>query len=283
MKLKSLFSILGLLIIVSCSSDDDSNMQTDPISGNYFPSNADDTWVYNVENTSTSNPELEFTGTDLVTINSVNGNSYTIEVNNGTFPPNGTMNSILNSGTLTKTESTLEFDGELPLLNQLDIISNTDITLTDFVVYDLNADSNSELISISNTISEDIDLEGTIIPITILYTITNTKKPNLNSLTVDGEVFNSVIQTEINLNLTVSATINILGNSTTQELLEAQDVLTITNYFAEDIGLIKSEANQSFQLNEDLINLLALGGISIDFPTNGSVDNVQEIDSYILN
>ncbi|MDO1500627.1 hypothetical protein Q2T40_10840 [Winogradskyella maritima] len=281
MKIKYLLPILCLSIVaVSCSGSDDNDGPQEPVEANYYPSEASNTWFYNVENESTTNPEVNFSESDLVTIASSNGGSFTIDVNNDAAPSYGLMNSILNTGTITRGASTLSLNGSLPIPLELDGLTTTDIVLSNFVLYDLNVGNNSQLAATNGVINETVNVDGTDIPLTATYTITNTRRSDLNSLTVDGESFSNVIVTDIVLNLEITATVNVLGNPTTQTLLVAQDVLTIRNYFAQDVGLIKSEADQSYELNQELITLLELGGLTIDFPTELSVSNTQDLDSY---
>ena len=91
--------------------------------------------------------------------------------------------------------------------------------------------------------------------------------------------YNDIIQTEIKLNLSVSAVFD-LGIPITQSILNTQDVLVINNYYAKDVGLIKSVAIQEFTLNPTFITLLNTLGIDIDFPTSLEVENTQNLDSY---
>lgn len=281
MKIKYLLPILCLSIVaVSCSGSDDNDGPPEPVEANYFPSEASNTWFYNVENESTTNPEVNFLESDLVTIASSNGGSFSINVNNDAAPSYGLMNTILNTGTLTRGASTLRINGSIPLPLDIEGLTTTSIALSNFLLYDLNANTNAQLGSTSGVINETVNVDGTDIPLTATYTIANTRRSDLNSFTVDGEAFSNVIVTDIVLNLEITATVNVLGNATTQTLLAAQDVLTIKNYFAEDVGLIQSEANQNYQLNQELITLLELGGVTIDFPTELSVSNTQELDSY---
>ena len=275
--------LLVSALTFSCSSDDSNGGQSEPLTGDFFPSILDNIWTYDVNNASTSNPELNFDETDVVSVSSVNGDSYTLEVNNGAAPANGSVNAILSSGTLTKTESTLDFSGDIDILDQLGFTIDIDTpTLTDFTLYDLNADVDAEIANESQTTTNDVTLDGTTLPITITYVVTNTAKQTLSSLTVDGETFENVVNTEIKLNLAVSTTIDILGNPTTQFLLAPQDVAVIDNFYAEDIGLVRAVTNQMYNLNPTVITLLELGGVNLDIPNSASLVNTQDLTGYVL-
>lgn len=280
--MKSHFFLLVFgLLIVGCSSDDDSGSGDNSPSGNYFPSSLDDSWTYAVENTSTTNPEANFNETDVVTINSVTDNSFTIEVNDGTTPANGTMNTIFGTGTFTKSNTSLEYNGDLAFLSDIDIIPDADIALTDFVLYDTNATANTQLDTSGDSFTQDIDLNGETVPMTITYQISNTHITNLSSLTVNNKTYTNVIQAEIKVNLSISAVINF-GFPITQPILDPQDVLIINHYYAENVGLIKADSDQSFEINAAFVTLLNTLGATVDFPTNGSSVNIQELDGYTL-
>lgn len=275
----NLFILVFGLFILGCSSDDSNNETSDGI---YFPSSLNDTWTYTVENTSESNPEFNFSATDIVTINSVTDNMFTMEVNNGTAPANGTMNSFFSSGIFTKSNSNLLYNGDFEILSETDDLPIPDINLTDFTLYDTNASSNTQLYSNTNSFTEDVDFNGQILPITTTYQISNTHLNNLSSLTVNDTTYNNILHTEIIVNLEVTTVIDI-GFSFSQSILDTQDILVINNYYAENIGLIKSDAHQSFELNAAFISLITNFGGTLDFPTNSSVVNTQELESYIIN
>ena len=86
-----------------------------------------------------------FNATDLLTVASANGNSFTLDVNNNTSPANGTLNALLVNGTLNRTEDKLTFNGNLQLPAEFDTLFDQTVTLTNVVLYDLNASNNQEL------------------------------------------------------------------------------------------------------------------------------------------
>ncbi len=277
------FSALAIiLLVVSCSSTDDTDDTTDPIptviTGNYFPNTIGDTWTYAVEGASTTDPNLNFSETDVVTISSSNTNTFTFEINGGNAIVYGTMNSILNSGSLTKTESTLTFSGEIPLIADIDILPTTSIGLTNFLAYDLNAEINTQIALATGSFTDTIDFGTLTAPVTTEYTVNNTYKGTLSSLTVNGETYTNVVHTEIKVNITSTGTIGIPVT-----IIEPQTVLTLNNYYVKNIGLIKSEAQQGFTLSQTIISVLESQGGSVDFPTSGSSTNTQELTNYTVN
>lgn len=268
------------LLFLACSSEDTDNTNN-TIVGDYFPSNLNDTWTYAVENNSTTNPEYNYSETDIGVINTASNSTFTLQFNGGNNAPiYGTSNSIFSNGTFTKTESTLTFDGDITLLANLGLPSTQSITLDNFLVYDLNAQPEAELAITQNTINEDLELDGLTIPLTIAYQVSNTNKSTLASLTINGTTYNNVIRTNIKVNLSILGTITVLGIPSTQSILDAQDVLVIDHYYAKDIGLIKSTATQGYTLNPAFLTLLQTAGTTVDFPTNVSFNNTQDLTNY---
>ena len=106
----------------------------------------------------------------------------------------------------------------------------------------------------------------------------------MNSLTVDGEVFSNVFKGELNISMNVVTSIDLLGlgNPVDYDVLATQDVLTIENYFAKDVGLIKSESFITYQLDQGLLAVLDNLQIDLGIPENLTVENTQEIVNYLI-
>ena len=277
MKNTTLFCLI-VFLFNSCSTDDSTSNNQINSAVDYFPNEIGNIWNYNVENISQSNPELNTNTVDVVSIESSNESSFSLDVNNGEIA-NGTTNSIFSNGTFLVNTETLIFNGDLSLLSGLEIFQDFEIAFTDFVVYDINAALNTELYFSEDTIEQEVDLGEQVIPFLLEYNLSNTHITYLNSLNVNEFEYNDIIQTEIKLNLSVSAVFD-LGIPITQSILNTQDVLVINNYYAKDVGLIKSVAIQEFTLNPTFITLLNTLGIDIDFPTSLEVENTQNLDSY---
>lgn len=279
------FALFATLFLASCSSDDDGdNNNNDPITGNYMPSTVSDLWTYNVEGTNSNDSNLNFTETDFISVATSTGNGFTLVANNNNSPASGTMNAILVNGTLARDETTLKFSGDLELPSEFSDFSNTTISLQDVMIYDLNASNNSTLSEVTGSFTQDLDLEGNILPLTVTYTLTTKKISNMNSLTVDGEVFSNIFKGELNISMNVVTSIDLLGlgNPVDYDVLATQDVLTIENYFAKDVGLIKSESYITYQLDQGLLAVLANLQLDLGIPENLTVENTQEIESYLI-
>lgn len=248
---------------------------------NFFPSNVDDFWIYNVINRNEDDSTFNFDATDLLTVNSVTASSFTVEANGGATPAAGSMNSFLVNGTLSKIDNMLLYSGDLALPEAFAGFSDETITLTDIALYDLDAD-NGELSNTPGTITQDLDVGGSVFPLTINYSFITSKLSSGSTLTVDGTEYNNVIKGNLRLEVTVTAAVDILGTITNIDVLNRQDILTIDYYFSQGIGLIQANAVQGYEVAATFISILETFGIPLELPTAVTVTNDQELDSYVI-
>lgn len=272
MKNSVLFSFLLIFsMLVSCSNSDNDK---ETVSGDYYPSTENNYWNYDVKTKSNNSADTE--SQDFVAVKSATVSSFELEANSGNLA-NGYMNLMLTNGILYKTESTLTEKGKL----QLPIEGFEDFTI-DFngaVLYDLNADKNETLSLYNGDFSKE--LQG--FPITIEYKLEFSKINDLSSLKVNNNTYNTVTGSNISLRVSMYTTIEIQGVDTDFPLIDDQDILSIDNYFAENVGLIKSTATIDFSMNSTTIALLQTLGVDLDLPEAKSSTNTQELSSYLVN
>ena len=174
---------LFALSIVSCSNEtydegEDPDIEVtdpdpDPDPLNYTPTTLGDYWIYDVESTSADTPAMNFTGTDSLYIATSTASSFTYQANSG-MAALGTMNTLLVNGSLSKTATTLKYTGTLDI--PLDIPLTQMPAINDLTILDLDASDGEVLSDMSNSFSETIDIQGTMVPIEISYALTTTKE-----------------------------------------------------------------------------------------------------------
>ncbi|PNQ72999.1 hypothetical protein C1T31_08350 [Hanstruepera neustonica] len=284
-KIKQFVPILAILTFaLSCSSDDGGTIPiiTNPPSdntGNYFPLTEDDYWNYDVAYRDNNDSNNNSDSADFLFVDTQLGSTYDLGVNTNDIA-NGTMNAILVNGTLERTESTLLLDGSIAI--PFPGFETSNIDFTDIILYDLNASNNSLLSSNSGTIVQDVDLGGDIVPITINYIISSNQENNDSSITVNGESYSSVSKANFKINLDISTIVTFGTQNINLPIISSQDVSVSTNYFVENVGLVKSETTITYQINQSTIDLLNTIGVEIPFPTSGSATNVQELTDYMV-
>ena len=261
--MKKITLLFVLIIIVSCSTNDDK--QEDPVVEvyNYFPLTLSSYWNYNNENEEGIAKDSLYTSSNEV----LNGLNYTKFI--ASEPISGFMTSMMSQNLMRTAESKLFLNGEFgtPLIEGFPDIS---IPLTDLIIYDKEAENGTLLSEVIGEISEIID----DIPIIINYTISTIQGDILDEGT-GAFSSNKVLTSSIILNLSISTNIEILGTVIVIPILQAQDVIKTTNYFASGVGLIFSESLIEYEL-EDLSSL----GIDLPIPSEDSSSATQNIDTY---
>ena len=276
---------LFALSVFSCSNEtyeesDDPDMDvTDPDPINYTPTTLGDYWIYDVESTSADTPAMNFTGTDSLYIATSTANAFTYQANNG-MAALGSMNTLLVNGSLSKTATTLKYTGTLEL--PIDIPITQMPAINDLTILDLDASDGEVLSDMSNSFSEIIDIQGTMIPIEISYSLTTKKENFYPTTSVNGMTYTNVYEATFKLNLSVTGTIALLGTSQTINIIQPQDVLSVRYSYGGDIGLLRAETTQGFQLSPEVIFLIQqLGGTNM--ATASTTMSTEELSSYLLN
>ena len=272
-------ALLTLTTVFSCS-DEDSDTPNDPITedpntvaGNYFPLTISDYWNYDVIDINNATSET-INSTDNLYVASETAGTYDLDVNNGLIA-NGAMNSYLSNVSLERTETKLISNGALELPAEISDLIDFDINIDNIILYDTEANNNVELSSNSNSVQQDFN--G--VPVTINYTLSSKSIDFSEEMMINGTNYNNVITTKLILNLNVIATLSIINI----DIIEPDNVLVITNYFSKDIGLVKAEANTSYQISPTAISALEFAGYEINVPTSGSSTNIQNLTTYSVN
>ena len=284
--MRSLKSILFLfaLSIVSCSNEtyEEEDMDvTDPETSptTYVPNTLGDYWVYDVERTSPDIPEMNFTGSDSLYIATSTGTTFTYKVNND-MAALGTMNTLLVNGSLSKTSTTLDYTGSLDL--QIDLPITEMPTIENLKLMDLEA-SNGEILSdFSNSFSETLDIQGTAIPIEINYALTTSKENFYPTTTLNGMAYSNIFEATLKLNISVTGTITVFGISQAIDIIQPQDVMTVGYYYGGNIGLIRAETTQGFELSSEITSLLEQLG-ETDLTMSAQTIGVEELRDFRVN
>lgn len=268
---------IALLLVSSCSDDDnttDDSPNNSTITGNYFPTNLDSFWNYDVEASSSAATDVMFS-TDELTVESINSNDFKLSANAG-LPANGTMSGILVSGTLTSSDTSLTLNGTLDLPAELSDLIAFEIALNNAVLYNVNASSDTILYSVSDQITQDV--QG--FPVTVDYEVHSKSLGFYNTITLNDEAFTNVVASKLVLNMGVSTSVTVAGILVNVPILASQDLLVITSYYAENVGLVRAESNFNYEISATALATLANLGIDLGIPASGSASNVQELTTY---
>ena len=284
--MRSLKSILFLfaLSIISCSNEtyeDEDIDVTDPETSptTYVPNTLGDYWVYDVERTSPDIPEMNFTGSDSLYIATSSGTTFTYKVNND-MAALGTMNTLLVNGSLSKTSTTLDYTGSLDL--QIDLPIAEMPTIENLKLMDLEASNGEILSNFSNSFSETLDIQGTAIPVEINYALTTSKENFYPTTTLNGMAYSNIFEATLKLNISVTGTVTVFGISQAIDIIQPQDVMTVRYYYGGNIGLIRAETTQGFELSSEITLLLEQLG-ETDFTMSAQTIGVEQLRDFRVN
>lgn len=280
--MRHLYLFLVLFIYFSCSSEDNESETTDPVltASDFSPNSEGSYWVYNVDSTSADLPEMDFSSIDSLYIVSTSNAAYTLEANNG-IGADGSMNSILTSGSLSTTDTTLIYSGALDL--PIDIVVDQALEISDLILIDLEADNGSVLSTIEGAFTETIDIQGSMIPINVNFELFSAKEDLYDSKIVNGVSYTNVYEGTLNFNLSVTGTITIFGFGQNINIIESQNILSIRYYYGANLGLLRAESEQGFELAPEVIALIDQTGGGNEFPSSATVTGVEALINYVIN
>ena len=265
--MKKITYLLIALIIISCSSSDDDSGNSNPIVETYefFPLTSNTYWTYN--NDSQQGPARD----SLYVSGTEQNNGFTYTVLGAEETANGFMTNLLSQNIVRATETEFILNGELgaPPIEGFPEIT---IPLDDLVLYDSQASNGTVLSEITGEIEQTIQ----DIPLVIGYTIKSVQKEILENGYV-GYIGIPVLNSEFTVNLSITAVIEFNGVSIPIPVMAVQDVITVSNDYADGIGLIDSNTLIEYEL-EDLSGF----GIDLPFPSEDSQTATQIIDIYAI-
>lgn len=280
--MRHLYLFLGLFIFFNCSSEDNESETTDPVltASDFSPNSEGSYWVYNVDSTSADLPEMDFSSIDSLYIVSTSNAAYTLEANNG-IGADGSMNSILTSGSLSTTDTTLIYSGALDL--PIDIVIDQALEISDLILIDLEADNGSVLSTIEGAFTETIDIQGSMIPINVNFELFSAKEVLYDSKIVNGVSYTNVYEGTLNFNLSVTGTITIFGFGQNINIIESQNILSIRYYYGANLGLLRAESEQGFELAPEVIALIDQTSGGNEFQSSATVTGVEALINYVIN
>jgi len=258
MKYRLFLTVFLSAFLFSCSPSESSSNSNTISTADYFPLKIANYWTYNVDTAGTIDHDSIFVAKDT-TISNIVYKKIESEVT-----PIGFMSSTLNN-------NSVRIDGNKLLLTgkpNLTFIAGAgiDLSLTDFVVFDAGASANETLSTVSGTIDQDYN--GT--PIKITYTLKSLAQANMSTFTSpNNATFTDVKAVKTILNIKVTTV--QFGFPIT--ILESQDVIISTQYFAKNIGAVHANTVYNYALSPGL-------GTSLGIPETGNQIVNEFIDTY---
>lgn len=260
-----LSSLLAMILFTSCSSsnDDSGSAATPPTT--FLPLTNGNYWVYDVDNAGTINRDSLYVAHDTVI------NAVTYKKMKTLTTPTGFFSSTLRDNGAKIDGSKLEMTGTLSL--NFGLTSPINISLTDFVFFKENAALNEVLATTSGTINQTVQSY----PLTIDYTLKTVCDGSLtNYLTPGGTAYTDVKKTKVIMNLKITTSQVVSGITIPITIMNAQDVVTSTQYYAKNIGMVYANTVINYQLN-------SIPGVTLPIPSSGTQTQEETLSTYHIN
>lgn len=268
---KILFGATMGLLFMGCSSDDN-GQPAPPNTTTYFPTNAQQYWVYEVtsEEAPSSRDSLYILGQEQIN----NKNYHRLKAREPFF---GFYSSSLNNNAIREESGKLMVTGSFALPGFEDLI-DLDLSLNDLIIFDQNASNNQQLSMISGETQQNIG----DIPVKVTYVLRTNALNTIPSFTAaNGQVYTNVKPMKVTLRLDVRATlgppINPLPIPINVAVLDAQDVAISTSYWVENIGVVQTETNLQYQVSDLILTFFPEG---LPIPSSGSSTSLEKLVDY---
>ncbi|MGB3592329.1 MAG: hypothetical protein WBA16_11655 [Nonlabens sp.] len=262
--IKSYLLILLSLFFASCGSDDDVNTINEPITDfNYMPLTAGSNWEYDV---ATGNDR----DTEEMTVTQGNASNASLAAN--TSSPDAFMITVLTAGTLRRVDGRLLGNGNVTF--DFQGLSDLNLDIQNGALYDQNAPNGTVLFNVANAEPQVIDGFN----VQVSYGVSTVQLEDLATLTVNGESYDNVIHTQLLVSAAVTTVVTASGVATVVDIMVPQNILTIDNYWAENVGLISSSNRFKYQLED-----LGAFGVDLSIPQAVDITTTQDLAQFTIN
>jgi len=257
-----LIALTAIGLTVSCSGDDDNNGGGGDTTAVYLPLSSGNYWVYDTNNEG-ADGAADSSGRDsLYVANDTVIGTTTYTKFKTQAAPTGFYSGSLSGNAVKVSGSKLLVTGSTSLAVSEEIPFSIDIT--DFAFFDANASTGDQIGSTSGSFQQTIEE----IPLTFTYTLKTNAGADAASLTVNGTNYANIKTVITTLTLKITHVLGIV-------LLQEQDVVVSTQYFAEGVGVIKTSTDITYNL-QDFSQL----GLTLPIPQSGSAHQDEELDAY---
>ena len=263
MKKTILPALLFGLFMVSCTTDD----AGDDIASanNYLELNAGNYWAYDITGTTLSGRDSLYVANDTV----IDGNGY--KKLKARAISTGFYSTTLHNNSVRKLNSSLVMSGSTGL--NLGAVLPVNIVLDDFIIFRENADAGAQLSLLTDTSTQTF--EG--YPLNLEYSLKTVAGETLATYSSpNGDSYSDVKSVTLTLNIAISTTINVLGFDVDIPIMNSQDVITSTHYYAKNIGMVYANTTISYDLED-----FSQAGFELPIPDSGSDTQEEFLDIYV--
>jgi hypothetical protein len=266
--MKKIALLLFSLSVLSCSSDDGTTpiVDSDISAGDYLPLSNNNYWVYDVQGTMPAASDSIYISGDVT----INGNTYKkFQMDELPF---GFLSGALNNNGIRKSGDRLLLSGSA-MVNFIPDFPMS-LQLQDFTVLNESA-GNGEVIGTTNG---SVPYQYGEYTFNFNYTLTSTGMTHLETYTApNGVVYNDVIPVMLKLNVAVSTVITVGATSFPVTIMQPQDVVVSTRYFAKDVGVVHTTTDINYTLATSQFD------ISLPIPSTMDAEQDEILVDFVVN
>lgn len=270
MKTNFLFILLALGLL-GCSSDNSGSTPIIPGGNNaYFPQDQGNYWVYDV-----MSEEAPASRDSLYIYEAIEENGYTYHkyATKNTMPL-GFYSKIMTSGKSRNSGPKVLITGSM---NAGDIfggnLGELEVNFDNFLFFDASATPGKQLDSKSDSFSfpyNDIDFK-------IDYILSTTAGQSFPTHTIGNVMYENVKTTTVSLTAKITATVSLFGIEIPYIIMNQQDIILSTQYYAKNVGVIFVDTTIKYHLNE-----LPTSDIEIPVPQEFETNSTETLDVFYI-
>ncbi|WP_395043306.1 hypothetical protein [Flavobacterium sp.] len=258
-----LLVLITLISFSSCSSDSNSNTFGEATT--YLPLSSTNNWTYDVVTQDVTSRDSLYVGNDTLISAITYKKMKTLNLPNGFFSSSLRNNGLRVDGTSIKMTGAATFDFGLG--------TPISISLSDFILLKQNGTVNEQLSLVSGTFSQTVSGY----PLDFTYTLKSVSDLDLTTYTSpNGDAYTDVKKSKIILNLKITTTQTVGGFPITINILAPQDVVTSSQYYSKDIGMVYTNTNITYTLQD-------IPGVTLPIPQSGNQTQEEFLDTYLAN
>ena len=266
MKTRFLLLAAAVGLIASCSPDDNSDNNNPETA--FFPLTSGSYWTYNIPGggTSLAVKDSLYTANDTV-INTIAYKKFKTKDQ----PAFGFYSNSLNGNSVRKDGDKIVVTGKASLNFGTGLPLNIDVT--DFTAFQESAAENAQLSVLNGTMTQTIPgFEA--YPMTITYSLKAIAGISMPTFTApDGTTYTDVKTVKTVLNAKITTIVAPLTFPV--PIMNSQDVVVSTQYYAKNIGMVYANTTLSYNL-QDFSSL----GLQLPIPQSGSQTQQEILDTY---
>ena len=273
------------MVVASCAHHDDTTDGSNPadaVPTLYMPIKFNNFWKYDVSTsvnggTAIANKDSLYVGIDTIsTFKEMKSNS----IQPVKITPTGFYSNILHNNALRIDGTRLRMTGtvnfQIPGLTTTPI----NINLSDFIIFKDNVISGTELNSVTNSFTQNVQISSQTYPLNFNYTFKAVADDNLVTCITNGHTYSDIKKTKLILNLSITYQTIVSGVQVPINVLLPQDVIVLTEYYAKNIGVVYNNTAIQYQLNSSAVTLL---NIPSNIPTSANISQEEFLNNYHLN